>query len=246
MTKQSLHGKTVLITGGGSGIGKAAAEAFVAAGARVALIGRDAAKVKTVAEALGGAPKAHARSCDVSSASQVVEAVRWATESLGRIDILVNNAGLNFKERSITQLTPESWDRMIGANLDGAFYCIHAVLPQMLVRKDGVIVNVSSIAGKRASTVSGPSYCAAKFGMAALSLAAGLDLRESGVRLSVVYPGEVDTPILEQRPQPTSDEQRKKMLRAEDVAAAILFVASLPPHASIPELVITPTRQGFA
>jgi NADP-dependent 3-hydroxy acid dehydrogenase YdfG len=142
-------------------------------------------------------------------------------------------------------LTPEKWREMIGANLDGAFYCTHYALPQMLARRDGVIVNVSSVAGKRAGPLGGAAYAASKFGMAALGICLAAEEKDSGVRVSNIYPGEVDTPILEHRPQPVTDEHRAKILRAEDVAQAVLFVAALPPHVSVPELVIKPTAQVY-
>jgi NADP-dependent 3-hydroxy acid dehydrogenase YdfG len=138
-------------------------------------------------------------------------------------------------------LTPETWQHLLRANLDGAFYCMHAVLPGMLARKEGVIVNINSIAGKRASPVSGAAYAASKFGMRALGLCLAAEERDSGIRVHNIMPGEVDTPILELRPQPVTAEQRLKILKPEDVAAAVLFVTTLPPHVSIPELVIKPT-----
>ena len=131
------------------------------------------------------------------------------------------------------------------ANLDGAFYCIHAVLPAMLQRRDGVIINISSVAGKRASPLGGAAYAASKFGMSALGLCLAAEEKDSGIRVCNIYPGEVDTPILEHRPQPLNEEQRQKILQPEDVAAAVLFVATLPPRVSIPELVIKPTSQFY-
>ncbi len=130
-------------------------------------------------------------------------------------------------------------------NLDGAFYCMHAVLPQMLERRDGLIVNVSSVAGKRASPLGGAAYVASKFGMTGLGLCLAAEEKDSGVRVSNVYPGEVNTPILEVRPQPVTEEQRRHILQPEDVAAAVLFVATLPSHVSVPELVIKPTAQVY-
>src|SRR5262249_26217025 len=159
---------------------------------------------------------------------------------LGRIDILVNNAGLNIKQRAFRELTPETWQLLVGANLDGAFYCMHAVLPQMLERRDGLIINVSSIAGKRAGPLGGAAYAAAKFGMSALGICLAAEEKDSGIRVCNVYPGEVDTPILENRPMPVSEEQRQRILQPEDVAAAVLFVATLPARVSVPELVIKP------
>ncbi|HXD85219.1 MAG TPA: SDR family NAD(P)-dependent oxidoreductase, partial [Urbifossiella sp.] len=171
--------------------------------------------------------------------------VESATKAFGRVDILVNNAGANLKARTLRELTPESWDAMIRANLDGAFYCTKAVLPQMLDRKDGVIVNVVSVAGKRANPLGGAAYVAAKFGMGGLGIVLANEEKDSGVRVSNVYPGEIDTPILEHRPTPVNEAHRALILKPEDVAEAVLYVAALPPRVSIPELVIKPTTQAY-
>jgi NADP-dependent 3-hydroxy acid dehydrogenase YdfG len=236
-----LTNKVALVTGGGSGIGRAAAALLLEAGARVAIAGRNQARLDDAARALSAGDRLTTYALDVSQADRVQAMI----DTLGRIDILVNNAGTNIKERTFRELTPETWDRLIRTNLDGAFYCIHAVLPGMLQRKDGVIVNVVSIAGKRASPLGGVAYAAAKFGMSALGIGLAAEEKDSGVRVCNIYPGEVDTPILEVRPQPVSDEHRRRILRAEDVAAAVLFVATQPPHVSIPELVIKPTWQVY-
>lgn len=240
-----LAGKRALVTGGGSGIGLAVAGLFLREGARVAITGRNADKLRRAAESLGGGERVLPVACDVGDPVQVKSLVTRVTAAFGGIDVLVNNAGTNIKDRTMRQLTPESWQLLIRSNLDGAFYCIHEVLPQMLERKDGVIVNVSSIAGKRAGPLGGAAYAAAKFGMSALGICLAAEEKDSGIRVSNVYPGEVDTPILEVRPQPVSAEQRSKILKPEDVAEAVLFVATLPPHVSVPELVIKPTAQVY-
>jgi NAD(P)-dependent dehydrogenase (short-subunit alcohol dehydrogenase family) len=240
-----LTGRRVLVTGGGSGIGLAVARLFLQEGARVAISGRDEAKLRRAADELHGGDRLLYRPCDVAEPAQVQALVRHVGERWGGIDVLVNNAGTNIKERGIRQLTPEKWQLLIRANLDGAFYCIQAVLPQMIERRDGVIVNVCSVAGKRAGPLGGAAYAAAKFGMSALGICLAAEEKDSGVRVSNVYPGEVDTPILEVRPTPVSAEQRAKILKPEDVAAAVLFVAGLPPHVSVPELVIKPTAQVY-
>jgi NADP-dependent 3-hydroxy acid dehydrogenase YdfG len=240
-----LTGKRALVTGGGSGIGLAVARLFLREGARVAITGRDEAKLRRAADELAGGDRLLFRACDVSEPAQVGAAVQHVTERWGGIDLLVNNAGTNIKERGIRQLTPEKWQLLIRSNLDGAFYCVHAVLPQMVARQDGVIVNVCSVAGKRAGPLGGAAYAAAKFGMSALGICLAAEEKDSGVRVSNVYPGEVDTPILEVRPTPVSAEQRAKILRPEDVADAVLFVATLPAHVSVPELVIKPTSQVY-
>jgi NADP-dependent 3-hydroxy acid dehydrogenase YdfG len=240
-----LSGKTVLITGGGSGIGLASARLFLQEGAKVAIAGRSEAKLREAAQALDGGDRLLAAAADVAEPEQVKSLMRRVRERFGPVDILVNNAGTNLKERTMRELTVEAWQRLIRTNLDGAFYCIHEVLPEMLKRGDGVIINISSVAGKRASPLGGVAYAASKFGMTALGLGLAAEEKDSGVRVSNIYPGEVDTPILEVRPQPVTEEQRRRILKPEDVAAAVLFVATLPPHVSVPELVIKPTSQVY-
>lgn len=240
-----LAGTTVLITGGGSGIGMAATRSFLHEGARVAITGRNAGKLAECAKSLGGGDRLLTHATDVSDPQQVQALVKQVSERFGPVDILVNNAGTNIKERSIRKLTPEVWQQLIRSNLDGAFYCIQAVLPEMLRRKNGLVINISSVAGKRASPLGGAAYVASKFGMTGLGLCLGAEEQENGIRVCNIYPGEVDTPILNVRPQPVSEEHRQKILRPEDVAAAILFVATLPSHVSVPELVIKPTTQTF-
>jgi NADP-dependent 3-hydroxy acid dehydrogenase YdfG len=240
-----LAGKTVVITGGGSGVGKATAKLCLAAGAKVVISGRDAAKLDAAVAELDAWPNLIAVPTDVTIASQCAALIEQATASFGQVDILVNNAGTNIKHRTLRELTVEAWDAMIRANLDGAFYCTKAVLQQMLDRKDGIIVNVVSVAGKRANPLGGAAYVAAKFGMGGLGLVLSNEEKDSGIRVSNIYPGEIDTPILAARPKPVSDEQRATILKAEDVAEAILFVASLPARVSVPELVIKPSVQMY-
>ncbi len=238
-----LTGKVAVITGGGSGVGKATAAAYLAEGAKVVISGRDKAKLDAAAAELGG--DVLTIRCDVALAPDCESLIQSATRHFGKIDILFNNAGANLKARTIRELTPETWDQLIRTNLDGTFYCTHYVLPQMFERHDGVIVNLVSVAGKRANPLGGAAYVASKFGQGGLGMCLSNEERESGIRVSNVYPGEIDTPILEQRPKPVTEEHRAVILKPEDVAAAVLFVTTLPPHVSIPELVIKPTVHPF-
>ena len=240
-----LDDKVAVITGGGSGVGKAAARMFLAEGAKVVIAGRSADKLATAADELGGGDRLAVQPADVSDAAQCQQLIVAATARFGRVDILVNNAGMNVKDRAFRDMTPDAWDRMIRANLDGAFYLTAAVLPQMLDRKDGMIVNVVSVAGKRANPLGGVAYVASKFGMGAMGTVLANEERENGIRVSNIYPGEIDTPILEQRPKPVTDEHRAMILQADDVAEAVLFVASLPARVSIPELIIKPSVHPY-
>ena len=240
-----LKDKVALITGGGSGVGLATAKLFLQEGAKVAIAGRDAAKLQAAAASIGGGEHLLAHACDVTDIELVRKLVQAVTARFGRIDILVNNAGTNLKARRMRELTPEAWNTLVRTNLDGAFNCIHCVLPQMLERKDGVIVNVNSISGKRPYPLAGAGYAAGKFGLHALAGCLANEELENGIRVSSIYPGEIDTPILEVRPVPVTAEQRAKILKAEDVANAVLFVAALPPSVTVPELIIKPVSQAY-
>jgi NAD(P)-dependent dehydrogenase (short-subunit alcohol dehydrogenase family) len=240
-----LTGKSALVTGGGSGIGLASARLLLQEGAQVAITGRDEAKLRRAAEELKAGERLIWRAADITEVGQVQALVEEVTRRLGRIDFLVNNAGLNIKERSFRELTPQSWRHLLSANLDGAFYCIHAVLPQMRQRREGLIININSIAGKRSGPLGGLGYNAAKFGLRGLAMGLAAEEKDNGIRVCSIYPGEVNTPILEARPVPISKERLQTMLQPEDVAAAVLLIATLPPRATIPELVITPANATY-
>jgi NAD(P)-dependent dehydrogenase (short-subunit alcohol dehydrogenase family) len=241
-----LSGKNALVTGGGSGIGRGIAECFAREGARVVIVGRTADKLEAVRKAAGeDGERILPRTADARDSSSVRDAVAWANEQLGSIDILVNNAGTNVARRSIEQLSPEDFELMIETNLNGPFYFVHAVLPQMRERGEGLIINISSTAGVRVSEVAGGGYSASKFGLAALSLQIGLEEGKNGIRSCMICPGEVNTPILDRRPVVPTPEQRARILQPEDLAQAALLMATLHPRATIPELIITPTIQRF-
>jgi NADP-dependent 3-hydroxy acid dehydrogenase YdfG len=213
-------------------------------GARVAITGRDEAKLKRAAASIDG-DTLFCHAADLAIPERVAELVKAVTQRLGPIDILVNNAGTNIKARTFHELTPESWRLLVGANMDAAFYCMREVAPTMRKRGGGLIINVNSIAGLRASTLGGPAYSAAKFGLHALSLCIGAEEKAAGIRVCGVYPGEVNTPILDVRPKAVDEAHRQSILQPEDVAAAVMFIATLPSHVVVPELVITPQVQGF-
>jgi NADP-dependent 3-hydroxy acid dehydrogenase YdfG len=237
-----LAGKAVLVTGGGSGIGLAAARMLLAEGARVAITGRNAEKL---AAAAAGLPGVFYHSGDLSDPAQAQAVASAAARALGPIDILVANAGVNIKRRQMKELTSESWRELQAGNLDSAYHITQAVLPAMRERKSGLIIYVNSISGKRANPLGGIGYIAAKFGLRGLAMGLAAEERAAGVRVTSIYPGEVNTPILENRPEPVSDERKAAMLQPEDVASAIAFVASLPAHAAVPELVLTPANAAY-
>lgn len=237
--------QVVLVTGAGTGIGRAIAEGFVQEGARVVLVGR---RMEKLEKAGAGLPPGQVLvlAGDVGEREAVRELVAKVEASLGPVHILVNNAGTNTNPRSMAQVSPEDWDLTLATNLTGAFNCARAVLPAMRQRRGGVIINISSIAGLRASKLAGAAYSAAKHGVMALTHVINEEEREFGIRACAICPGEVETPILDLRPEPVSQEHRARMLQPEDVAMATLFVAGLPARVCVPEMVLKPTWQIFS
>ena len=245
MTAQSLKDQGVLITGGGSGIGLATARLLLAQGARGVISGRDQEKLWSALASLGHGGRAFAVAGDASNPEDAARIESTATKHLGHIDLLVANAGANIKDRTLKDLSPERWKTMLDSNLNAAFHMLQTVLPGMRQRKNGLVVVINSIAGKRGNPLGGPAYVAAKFALHGLITAAAVEEKPNGIRFCSIYPGEVNTPILEARPNPVTEQHKLGILQPEDVAQAVLFVANLPPRASVPELVITPTSYAF-
>jgi len=230
----SLSGKTALVIGASSGIGLSTANLFADAGAKVHAAAR---RSEAIQEGVGGRDVA-AHALDISDP----DAVRLTVEEVGEsdgIDVLVVAAGMNFPERRLEQLTAEKWDAMISVNLSGAFYAVRAALPYLRSSR-GLVVLISSVSGSWPDA-SGPAYQASKAGMTELAHAAGFEEHANGVRFTAVLPGIVDTPILDNRPEPPPKEVREASLKPEDVAQACLFLATLAPHAYVPELTMVPT-----
>jgi NADP-dependent 3-hydroxy acid dehydrogenase YdfG len=237
----SLKGKTAWITGGGSGIGLAGGLELARSGVHVVISGRSHDTLAAAEKAIKAAGSCEAIALDVGNK----QAVAKAAERIGRVDILVNSAGINDPKRNFDNVSIEAWDRIVAINLSGMFYCVHAVLPGMRSRKDGLIINVSSWAGRYASKLTGPAYNATKSAVVALTESINMEEGLHGIRATSVLPGEVATPILEKRPVPPTPEVRAKMLQAEDLGRTIAFVASLPARACINEVIISPTHNRF-
>ncbi len=240
-----LDGQVALITGGGSGIGRAVALTLAEAGAQVVIAGRRMELLEETAALAHTRPPIRPFVADVADIVQVSKLVSWTHSQFGPVDILVNNAGINIKQRSLAELSPDDWERVMHVNANGAYYVVHAVLPAMRARRSGLIISISSLSGVRVATVSGAAYSASKHALCALTRAIALEEAENGIRATNICPGAVDTPIIDDRPGEISAEERARMLRPEDVAQAVLFVASLPPRAHVPELYIKPASQSF-
>lgn len=239
---RDLKDRVAWITGAGSGIGESAALALAGAGMSVVLSGRRDKELNQVADRIvrsGG--RARVAPLDVSQAPAVEALVADIEAREGRLDVLVNSAGLNVPRRNWKHLSREGWDQVIRIDLDGAFYCCHAALPMMRRQKDGLIINISSVAGKKVGTLTGPAYSAAKFGLNAMTESLNVEECIHGIRATSVCPGEVATPILDKRPIPVSAEDKARMLQPEDCGELVLFLARLPAHVCIADLTITPT-----
>jgi NADP-dependent 3-hydroxy acid dehydrogenase YdfG len=238
----TLKGKVAWITGGGSGIGQAGAIELARAGATVLVSGRRAEVLKDTLNAIAAAGgKAEALPLDVSDKEQVAGAAAKLLERHSRCDILVNSAGLNVPKRYFKDLTAEDWDKVIGINLNGALYCMRALLPAMRAQGGGLVINISSWLGRWVGYLGGAAYGASKHAMATMTHHLNLEEGMHGIRGCVIYPGEVATPILKTRPKPPSQEDLDRMLKAEDLGRTIAFVATMPAHVCLNEIVITPT-----
>ena len=240
-----LKGKVAWITGGGSGIGLAGGTELWRAGAHVILSGRSVETLKKAERDLKGAGNGEVVTVDVADQKEVAKSAAALLKRHGRIDILVNSAGINSPKRNFHNVSLESWDQIVAINLSGSFYTCHAVLPAMRARKDGLIINIASWAGRYASTLTGPAYNATKRAVIALTESINLEECAHGIRATSILPGEAATPILEKRPVPPSPEERARMLQPEDLGAAIRFVALLPARACVNELIISPTWNRF-
>ena len=237
-----LKDKVCIITGGGSGIGRDAALKMSREGANVVIVGRTASKlesVKSEIEVAGGTTVSFA--LDVSDYDAVQQMVSDVLEKFGKIDILVNNAGHSSHNRRLLNTTPEETRSVVDSNLIGTFFCTQTVVPAMLNAKSGTIINISSLAAVTPGPFSGFAYGAAKAGVINFTEFLNNDLRNTGIRASVIIPGEVATPILDNRPIPPDADARTMMVDVAETSEAILLIATLPPRSNIPELVIRPT-----
>jgi NAD(P)-dependent dehydrogenase (short-subunit alcohol dehydrogenase family) len=237
-----LTGTCALIGGASSGMGRATALRFAAEGAAVALTARREEQLAELAaeiEASGG--RALAVPADVRDAAGVDRMVERVREAFGRLDVLVYATGTNIPDRSLERLTRETWEMMLATNLTGAFYCTQAALPIMRAQGGGLILYLATGAVQRPD-LSGVAYQASKHGMVGLAHGTMQEEKARGIRTTVIFPGLTDTPLVLKRPTPTPPEVMAHALQPEDVAEACLFVASLPPRAHVPELVLLPSR----
>jgi NADP-dependent 3-hydroxy acid dehydrogenase YdfG len=229
----------MVITGAGSGVGRAVAHLFAKDGWRIALIGR---RLEMLQETAAGLSPNHVAlfACDVGDPEAVKRMANDVLARFGNVDVLVNAAGTNTPKRSWRELSHADYDALLAANLHGAFYCVEAFLPGMRQRGAGTVININSEAGRLASPKAGVAYVAAKFGLAGLTQSLNAEERANGIRACSIFPGDIDTPILDKRPQPPTADARALMLKPEDIAECVKLAVTLPSRAIVEELVIRP------
>jgi NADP-dependent 3-hydroxy acid dehydrogenase YdfG len=242
-----LEGRVAAVTGASSGIGEATARALSAAGAGVALGARRTDRLEAIAEGLDG--PALVREVDVSDEEQARSFIQAAHDELGGLHILVNNAGVMLLG-PVADADTEEWRRMIAVNLLGLLYCTHAALPLIAGSGGGDVVNLSSVAGRRADA-GAAVYNMTKFGVHAFSEALRQEALHQGIRVTTVAPGFVETelqghnrnPLVRQATE-RAREQIGEVLKAEDIAEAIVHAVTRPPHVCVNEVLVRPTGQS--
>lgn len=246
----NLKGKTVFITGSSSGIGEACAISFASAGANLVLSARRYKKLEEIKEKiLKDFPvKIHIGTLDVTRNDKVIEFVNNLPDEFKVIDILINNAGLALGLEKLYLDDVQNWEGMIDTNIKGLLYVTRAIVPQMVERKSGHVINLGSVAGRDAYA-KGSVYCATKHAELAITRSLRADVLEAGIRVSTIDPGMVETNFSNIRFH--GDEEKAKAvykgikpLVAEDIADLALFIATRPAHVNINELVVCPTAQA--
>jgi NAD(P)-dependent dehydrogenase (short-subunit alcohol dehydrogenase family) len=231
-----LNEKTALVTGGSRGIGFAIAEALLIEGAKVLICGRDEQSLTTASTALTRHGKVLTHIADVSNPTSVESLFQAVDSQLGQLDILINNAGVGIF-RAAGELTVEEWNRVIGINLSGAFYCARQAIQRMQDHRGGWIINISSLAGKNPFS-GGSAYNASKFGLNGFSEAAMMDHRSDDIRVSYVMPGSVDTGFGGH----ASENRSSWKIAPEDVAQIVLSILRMPERTLISRVEVRPSR----
>lgn len=239
----ALDGQAALITGGGTGIGRAAALAMAADGAAVALVGRRTELLTETAELIETTSGASALvlAADVADADAARDAVARTETAFGRLDVLVNNAGANSAARSVSTTSASDIDELTRVNVIGPLTLTQAALPGMLERGGGVIVTVASYSVVSSGPPGGTAYSASKAAVVSLMKSVNVEFRNRGVRACTIYPGEVDTQMLDARPLVLDAAARTTMMHADDMAQIILLCARMPARTLVEDIYVRPT-----
>ena len=239
-----MDGKVSIITGAGTGIGKVAAVMFAEAGSDLVLAGRRQAPLDEVADlAREHGVEVEVRPTDLENGDAAADLGKWSLERFGKVDILVNNAGHSSRVRSLRYVGPEEWESVFKVNVEGVYRLTQSVLANMIDRGSGTVITVSSMAALTPGLLGGAPYSAAK--AASLNMIRGMntELAKLGVRACAIMPGEVDTPILENRPRPPDADDRSTMMMPEDIAQAIFLCAAMPQRTIVEQVVMMPTMR---
>ena len=238
-----LKDAITIVTGAGSGIGRATALSFAAAGAVVVLAGRRELPLEATAQAVRAlGAQAWVRTVDLEDGDDAAALGAWALQQFGHVDVLVNNAGHSTRVRSLRFINPSEFESVFKVNVDGVYRLTQSLMESMVSRQSGTVVSVASMAALGPNLLGGIAYGAAKAAEVALMKGMNTELRKFGVRACSIIPGEVNTAVLDNRPSPPADAVRSDLMQPEDVAAAIVLCASMPGRTLVEQIVMMPTR----